>query len=51
MIALLWTVGSLIANPLQRKGGRPYENQRVAKIAFVAIGLALLLLWFSLPSK
>jgi hypothetical protein len=42
---------ALLPITLQRKGGRPFENQIAARIAFAAIGLALLLLWFSLPSK
>jgi hypothetical protein len=49
--ALVPIVMALVPMPLQRKGGRPFENQLAARIAFAAIGLALLLLWYSLPSK
>jgi len=50
IFAVLWILGFLLPKTLYRKGaGKPFENQLVARIAFVAIGLAMLLLWYSLP--
>jgi len=50
IFAVLWILGFLLPKTLYRKGtGKPFENQLVARIAFVAIGLAILLLWYSLP--
>jgi hypothetical protein len=42
---------ALQPTPLVRKAGRPLENQKRARIAVLAIGLATLLLWYSLPSS
>jgi hypothetical protein len=50
VFAILWIAGFLLPKTLYRKGSRkPFENQLVARIVFLAIGLALLLLWYSLP--
>jgi hypothetical protein len=50
--AILWILGALLPKPLYRsRSGKPFENQLLARIAFTAIGLALLLLWYSLPPK
>jgi hypothetical protein len=50
VFAILWIADFLLPKTLYRKGsGKPFENQLVARIAFLAIGLVLLLLWYSLP--
>jgi hypothetical protein len=47
--SLLWIVGTLLPRKLYRgKSGIPYENQLLARVAFVAIGRAMLVLWYSL---
>ena len=52
VFAILWLLGFLIPKTLYRKGtGKPFENQPAARVAFAAIGLALLLLWYSLQSN
>lgn len=51
VFAILWILAFLLPKTLYRnRSGKPFENQLVARIAFLAIGLALLLLWYSLPS-
>ena len=48
--AILWILGALLPKTLYRGStGMPFENQVAARIAFAAIGVALFLLWFSLP--
>jgi hypothetical protein len=48
--AILWILGASLPKTLYRsRGGKPFENQLVARLAFAAIGLALLVLWYSLP--
>jgi hypothetical protein len=50
--ATLWILGFLLPKTLYRgRTGKPFQNQLMTRIGFVAIGLALLLLWFSLPSN
>jgi hypothetical protein len=40
---------TLLPRKLYRgKSGIPYENQLLARVAFVAIGRAMLVLWYSL---
>ncbi|PYX27255.1 MAG: hypothetical protein DMG80_19100 [Acidobacteria bacterium] len=49
--SLLWIAGALLPRTLYRgKGGRRFENQLLARLAFVAIGVAMLVLWYSLPA-
>jgi hypothetical protein len=50
--AILLILGALLPKTLYRnRNGKPFENLLEGRIAFVAIGLALLLLWYSLPPK
>jgi hypothetical protein len=43
--------GMLPKNFYQKRDGTPFQNLGMARIACVAIGLAQLLLWYSLPSN
>jgi hypothetical protein len=50
--AILWMLGALLPKTLYRnRADKPFENQLMARMAFAAIGLALLLLWYSLRAK
>jgi hypothetical protein len=50
--SIIWILGALLPRQLyRRRSGIPYENQRLARAAFLAIGVALLVLWYSLPGK
>ncbi len=50
--AMLWIAGTLLPRKLYRgRSGVPYENQQVARIAFLAISIAMLVLWYSLAPK
>jgi len=50
--AIVLILGSLLPKTVYRKrNGKPYENLLGGRIAFLAIGLALLMLWYSMPPK
>lgn len=49
-MSLFFIVLPLLPIPFHRKG-KPLENDRLARIACIAIGIASLFLWYSLPPK
>ncbi|OLE57218.1 MAG: hypothetical protein AUG13_05100 [Chloroflexi bacterium 13_1_20CM_2_59_7] len=52
IFSLLWIAGAVLPKKLYRKSsGKPFERQLLARIGFLAIGLSLLLLWYSLRSN
>ena len=49
---MVFILGSLLPKTVHRKrNGQPFKNLLVGRVAFVASGLALLMLWYSLPPK
>jgi len=51
IFSVIWILIALVPRKLYRRSGKPFENQRIARVAFTSIGLALLVLWYSLPPK
>jgi hypothetical protein len=52
VVAAFFILLPLMPSPLGRgKSGIPHKNQAVARVACAPIGVALLLLWYSLPPK
>ncbi len=50
--ATAWTVVPWLVKTINRgRSGIPYENQLAAKLGISAIGVALLILWYSLPGS
>jgi hypothetical protein len=43
--------GFLPSTIYQKRNGKPYDDLLFRRISFAAIGLALLLAWYALPSK
>ncbi|PYV58175.1 MAG: hypothetical protein DMG90_03120 [Acidobacteria bacterium] len=49
--SVLWLLASVLPKKINRgRSGIPYENQTVARAGMIGIGLAMLLLWYSLPA-
>jgi len=50
--SVLWIVAAILPKKInRRRSGVPYENQALARAGLVAIGLAMLVLCYSLPSR
>jgi hypothetical protein len=49
--SLLWIAATFLPGKLRRRNGTPYEKQTMARAGFLAIGIALLVLWYSLPQQ
>ena len=48
--SVLWILGTILPKKINRgRSGLSYENQAVGRAGIIAIGLAMLLLWYSLP--
>jgi hypothetical protein len=50
LFSVFWILAAIIPKKINRgRSGVPYENQALARAALIVIGLATLLLWYSLP--
>jgi hypothetical protein len=49
--SLLLVAASFLPGELRRRNGKPYENQMRTRVACFAIGVALVVLWYSLPRR
>jgi hypothetical protein len=49
--SLLWIAATFLPGEFRRRNGTPYEKQIMARTGFLAIGIGLLVLWYSLPQQ
>jgi hypothetical protein len=52
IFSVFWILAAILPKQINRgRSGIPYENQALARAGMIGIGLAMLLLWYSLPTR